>query len=477
MSTEKSIEVKLHHSQNEPKKRRTQNPIIILMGILFLAAAMTYFVDSGAYQREGRLVVPDSFGLIEKEVSFSSLFATNHADLKAETAQPVSFIGVLLSIPEGLERSAGLIFMVLTIGGMFGIIKQTGAIDVGLERLLSLVKGNIYILVPGLMIIFSAGSTFLGLASEYLLIIPVMVAMVNRMGMSNIMGLAIVTVAVKIGYIASVTNPLPLTIAQPLLGLPIFSGLGFRFAAYLVYLTAGIIFMLWVIKRSGYDNDVSLDISGDKLTWRQSAMLWILVIGIAFLVYASSTWQWKHEALTAYYIFLCILLTAFSGLGPNAAADAFVAGMKKILMATFLIGVATAVSVVLQQGRILDTIVYNLTSMIGDGGPGIAASGMFFSQLMLDFLIPSTSGQAAVSMPILGPIGQITDVSPQTTVLAFLFGNSVTNMLTPTSGTLLAYLATAQVSWGDWAKFILPLWAAFIVISLVLLNVAVNIGY
>ncbi len=477
MSHEKTIEVELNHQQPEPKKRRTQNPIIILLGILFLAAAMTYFVDSGSYQREGRLVVPDSFGLVEKDVSFSSLFATDHADLSDETAQPVSFIGVLLSIPEGLERSAGLIFMVLTIGGMFGIIKQTGAIDVGLERLLSLVKGNVYVLVPGLMIIFSAGSTFLGLASEYLLIIPVMVAMVNRMGMSNIMGLAIVTVAVKIGYIASVTNPLPLTIAQPLLGLPIFSGLGFRFAAYLVYLAAGIAFMLWVIKRSGYNNDVSLDISGDKLTWRQSAMLWILVIGIAFLVYASSTWQWKHEALTAYYIFLCILLTAFSGLGPNAAADAFVAGMKKILMATFLIGVATAVSVVLQQGRILDTIVYNLTSMIGDGGPAIAASGMFFSQLMLDFLIPSTSGQAAVSMPILGPIGQITGVSSQTTVLAFLFGNSVTNMLTPTSGTLLAYLATAQVSWGHWAKFILPLWAAFIVISLVLLNVAVAIGY
>ncbi|MDH4056815.1 MAG: AbgT family transporter, partial [Gammaproteobacteria bacterium] len=95
----------------------------------------------------------------------------------------------------------------------------------------------------------------------------------------------------------------------------------------------------------------------------------------------------------------------------------------------------------------------------------------------LDFLIPSTSGQAAVSMPILGPLGQLTGVEPQTTVLTFLFGNGITNMLTPTSGTLLAYLATAQVGWLDWAKFIFRLWLIYIVVAIALLGVAVSIGY
>ena len=102
---------------------------------------------------------------------------------------------------------------------------------------------------------------------------------------------------------------------------------------------------------------------------------------------------------------------------------------------------------------------------------------MFGSQLLLDFLIPSTSGQAAVSMPILGPLGQLSGVEPQTTVLAFLFGNGITNMLTPTSGTLLAYLATAQVGWAEWARFIVWLWAIFIAIAIVLLIIAVRIGY
>ena len=115
--------------------------------------------------------------------------------------------------------------------------------------------------------------------------------------------------------------------------------------------------------------------------------------------------------------------------------------------------------------------------MIGTDNAYISAAGMFLSQLMLDFLIPSTSGQAAVSMPILGPIGQLTGVQPQTTVLAFLFGNGITNMLTPTSGTLLAYLAAAQVGWTQWAKFIVWLWAIYIVLALLMLAYAVAIGF
>ena len=116
-------------------------------------------------------------------------------------------------------------------------------------------------------------------------------------------------------------------------------------------------------------------------------------------------------------------------------------------------------------------------SIIGEGSATVAAIGMFISQLLLDFLIPSTSGQAAVSMPILGPIGSLSGVSGQTTVVAFLFGNGITNMLTPTSGTLLAYLATARVGWAQWAKFILPLWCIYILLAMFLLTLSVHFGF
>jgi uncharacterized ion transporter superfamily protein YfcC len=232
-----------------------------------------------------------------------------------------------------------------------------------------------------------------------------------------------------------------------------------------------------MIRREGINATASLDINHDDLSLRHKLVLLALIVGVAFLVLASNRWHWAHSQLSAYYIALSIVAAAAGGLAPSVAAEAFVGGMKKILMATMLIGVASAVAVVLEEGRILDSIVHSLTGLIGGDSPYTAVIGMFGSQLLLDFLIPSTSGQAAVSMPILGPLGQLTGVNPQTTVLAFLFGNGITNMLTPTSGTLLAYLATAQVGWVEWARFILRLWAIYIVIAIVLLAIAVGINF
>jgi uncharacterized ion transporter superfamily protein YfcC len=480
MSAESDITVEVHQAtqvmEKEKRQRKHANPIIVLLSILLLASAMTYFVDSGSYQRQDGLVIPSSYQSIEKDNSPTNLLRTSE-NRSIDRAQAVSLIETLMAIPEGLEKTSGLIFMVLIIGGMFGVLSRSGAIDAGLERLLSLVNGNIYLLVPLLMVVFSMGSTFLGLASEYLLIIPVMVAMANRLGMSNLIGLAIVTVAAKVGYIASVTNPVSLTVAQPLVGLQIFSGSGFRLACYLVFLVIAVAFVLMAIRKEGFNREATIEFDASRLSMRHTAMLIALMLGIAFLVYASNQWLWKHHALSAYYIGLSMLLAAISGLGASESAEAFVDGMKKVLLASVLIGVASAVSVVLKQGQVLDSIVHSLTGMIGDKGATVSAIGMFFSQLLLDFVIPSTSGQAAVSMPILGPVGQLSGVQPQTTVLAFLFGNGLTNMFTPTSGTLLAYLATAQVGWSRWAKFIIPLWGIFIVTAMVLLALAVFLGY
>lgn len=456
-------------------EKKSLNPLIILLGILLLAGAMTYFVESGQYERNGRLVIPGSYHAIDKTPSIGDVFRISERN--NGEAYAVSAIELLMTIPEGLERGAGLIFMVLIIGGMFGILTKAGAIDAGLERLLGMVKGNIYVLTIALMVVFSAGSTFLGLASEYLLVIPLMVAMAKRLGLAPIIGFAILTVSVKVGYLASVSNPLPLTIAQPLVGLQIFSGAHMRFIFYIVFLLIGISFMLFTIRAQKVHGNASLALSHERLSARNTAMLLVLVASIGFLVYASNKWQWKHEALSAYYIGISILLASICGLGANGAANAFVSGMKKVLLASMLIGVATAVAVTLEKGQVLDSVVHQLVSLIGDGNPMVAATSMFGAQLLLDFLIPSTSGQAAVSMPIMGPIGQLSGVSAQTTVVAFLFGNGITNMITPTSGTLLAYLATAQIGWVQWARFILPLWFIFIITAIVLLAISVSVGF
>ncbi|MHC8375379.1 YfcC family protein [Pseudomonas sp. MDT1-16] len=458
-------------------QRKPVNPAIILLSIVLLAVAFTYAVNSGTFQRQNALVVPGSYQVLEKSHSLTRLFSMEPRKANDTIARPVSLVEGFMAIPQGIEKRAALIFMVLFIGGMFGVLNKAGVIDAGLERLLGMTRGNIYVLVPMLMLVFSAGSTFMGLAKEFILIVPLMVAMANRLGLSNLIGLAIVCISVKIGYLASITNPVVLSVAQPMVGLPIFSGMSMRIAAYAVFLTVGIAFVLWSIHKQGFDASAKISFEHKPLPIRHMLNLLILGSGIAFMVFASTRWQWKYHELSAFYLLLSTGFAVIAGLGASAAANAFVDGMKKVLIAGVLIGLATAVEIILTTGQVLDTIVNGLASVVSDHGPVVSAYGMFFSQLGLDVLIPSTSGQAAVTMPIFGPLGQLSGVSPQTTVYAFLLGNGLTNMITPTSSGLLVLLATAQVGWGQWARYILPLFVIYMVLAMILLAIAVNTGY
>lgn len=452
------------------------NPVLVMLTIVIIAFFMTYFVDSGQYERDGKKVVPGSYQVITKDVSFNQVLGTEKP--VENEASPVSLPQLFKAIPEGIIKQSPLIYMVLFIGGMFGILNKTGAIELGLERLLHVTRGNIYLLIPFLMIVFSMGSTFIGLAKEYLLVIPMVIALMKRVGLNELIGLAIVAIAVKVGYLASITNPYALSIAQPLVGLPVFSGLSMRIVAYLIFITLGILFVFYSIRKATLTRYVIEEqTTSSGLTRRHKLMLIILAIGVAFLVYASNRWHWKNNDLSAYYLFLSVILTLCSGLSANVAANAFVSGMKKVLIAGVLIGLATAVEIILSQGKILDTIIHQLVGLVGNHGSYVSSYSMFISQLLLDVAIPSTSGQAAVTMPILGPVGEISGVSPQTTVFAFLMGNGLTNMITPTSSGLLIFLATAGVSWTTWAKYIFPLFLIFMVVSISLLTIAVSTGY
>lgn len=456
---------------------RQLNPSLILLAIVFLALIFTYVVNSGEFQRTGIAVVPGSYSTLEKDTSPMQLLALAPRATGSEQARPVSLVEAFMAIPQGIEKRAGLIFMVLFIGGMFGVLNKAKVIEAGLERLLGLTRGNIYMLVPCLMLVFSAGSTFMGLAKEFILIVPLMVAMTSRLGLPNIIGLAIVAISVKVGYLGSITNPIALAVAQPLVGVPMFSGLSMRVAAYVIFLLVGIAFVLYSIRRCGFDPLAEYAFAKTRLPLRHVINLLILAAGVGFLVYASNRWHWKYPELSSYYLALSMVFAAVARLGASEAAGAFIDGMKKVLMAGVLIGLATAVEIILSTGQVLDTIVHGLSNLIGNHGPLASAYGMLFAQLSLDVVIPSTSGQAAVTMPIFGPLGQLSGVSPQSTVYAFLLGNGLTNLITPTSSGLLVLLATAQVGWGQWARFIWPLLVMFVVIALGLLSFAVTCGY
>lgn len=391
-------------------------------------------------------------------------------------AYPAALSELATSIPAGMTQAAGLIFMIMFLGGMFGVLRASGALDAGMVRLVAATGGNVYVLAPVLMIALSAGSTFLGLISEYLVLIPMMLVLAEKLRLGPLFAVALVAIPAKIGYLASVTNPLPLVIAQPIVGVPVFSGAGFRLVLWVVFLGLGIVYLLHNLRRSGFAR-ADGNHESPPLSSRHVAILLAVGLGIVAIVYGAGNLRWGNPQLAAFYIALAALIATLGGMNAEHAAESFIDGMKGMMLAALLVGLAGAVEVVLRDALVLDTIINDLSSLARDRAPVVVAQALVGIEIVLDVVIPSTSAKAAISMPILWPIAQLTGVSGQTTVLAYLIGNGLTNMVTPTSGMLLAYLSTGRVPYATWIRFILPLWLVLLVLSTIAAAVAVLIGY
>lgn len=456
------------------------NPIIVMSIVVFIAIISTYFVNSGTFERKGKLVVPGSYQVLEKTITPQKILGIQTQ--KTITSEPqvkvLSIIDGLKAIPQGIVKKIDMILMILFIGGMFGVLTKSGAVESGLDRMLGITGGNKWVLIPLLMGIFALGSTILGFAKEYLIIIPMVIMLSKRLGMPDILGGAIVIIAVKIGYMGAVVIPAVLGIAQPLVGVPVFSGMPFRVVSFIIFLLVGIAFVLYKARKAEMSN-VQLEpivIDSQPLSIRHKLMWLALTVGIVFMVYASDHWAWKNIDLATYYLFLSIVFAIMSQAKVDENIEAFIGGMKHVLVAGLLIGFASSVEIILSESQVMDSVINGLVHLIGQHGPYVSALGMFVSQAITDVLIPSTSGSVAVTMPILAPLGQISGVPPQTTVQAFLYGHSLMNLVTPTSSGLLVLLAAAQIGWPSWIKFIFPLFFIFMAIAIVLLMISVGIA-
>ena len=458
----------------KPKAHGALDPMLMMLVVLALAIGLTWIVPSGAFDRKDHNVVPGTFHVVPKQRAPEYLIKAEPSTDKI--AYPAGITALFTAQPSGMKKSSGLIFIIMFLGGMFGILRTSGAMDAAIDRLVAKTGGRVGILVPVLMIAISAGSAFLGLISEYLLIIPIMLALASRLGLPALFGLAVVAVAAKIGYLASVANPVALVIAQPIAGVPVFSGWWLRLAIWVVLLGIGILFVLR-LARTEATNAAPIPASGDKLPPRQLAIVLSLAVAVVAIVVGSTRYHWHDESFGAFYIALGAVIAALAGMPPKAAAHAFIEGMKSMMLAALLVGMAAAVEIVLRDGRVLDTIIEALSSLASDKPPWLVGQALMAIEMVLTVLIPSTSAKAALSMPILVPIAQLNGVTGQTTVLAFLLGNGLMNMLSPTSGMLLAYLATGQVAYSTWARFILPLWIGLAVICFVVIALAAASGY
>jgi len=473
-------------------RRWALDPVMMMLAALAVAVGLTWLLPSGEYQRKGASetapVIPGTYQELPKELGWAALIppppkrgeeggkaAKEERVAKPVTAvPPVSPAAIVTTIPAGLVKSSALISMILLLGGMFGVLRASGALDAGIERLLALTGGRVGIVTPVVMIAISAGSTFLGLISEYLLIIPIVMALAERMGRSRMYGFAMLTLAAKVGYLASVTNPVALLIAQSVVGVPVFSGVGFRAAIWGVMLAIAIA----VVLRLGRDGVAGSDThSAPRLPARQLAVLLTVGVTVLLLIWGSAEWGWRDAQFASLFVTAGIVIGIAADMTPRAGAQAFVEGMRSMMLAALLIGMARGVELVLREGRILDTIISWASHHTGHLPTLVVAPLVMLFEMFLTLLIPSTSAKAALSIPILGPIGAAAGVSGQTTVLAFLLGNGLMNMFAPTSGMLLAYLATAGIPYGQWFRFVLPIFGLLTLLSVGALLIAVATGY
>ena len=463
-------------SEEKPRRQRwSLNPVLMMLAALVLAMAMTWIVPSGRYQRTGPQenapVIAGTYAPLAKPIGLRDLLPG--APESSRAARPVSPVRIATTIPAGLEKSAGLIFMILLLGGMFGVLKSSGALDAGIQRLIEVSGGRVVILVPLLMVAISAGSTFLGLISEYLLLIPVVMALADRLGRSPMFGFALLTLAAKIGYLASVTSPVALLIAQPIVGVPVFSGLGLRLAIWLLFLTIAI---GWVLAISRPTHEPA-PINPRRLDARHLGVLLIVGVVVATLVYGSLGHGWDDGEFAALFIAAAAAMALVADMAPAATAKAFVDGMRSMVLAGLLVGMGRGVEIILREGQILDTIIQLVSGHIAGLPPVVVAPILMACEMLLTLLVPSTSAKAALSIPVLGPIAAQSGVSGQTTVLCFLLGNGLVNMLAPTSGMLLAYLAAANIPYNRWFRFVLPIFLLLVLLSAIAAMIAVETGY
>jgi uncharacterized ion transporter superfamily protein YfcC len=476
------------------KNFKIPHVFIFLFWIIIFCSILSYAVPSGSFERVKKdygsmtqtVVVPDSYNEIPKNYSLKATLVGQDIEGKSS---PVSVLGVLSAIPKGLGDSAILVFYVFIIGALFFLIQQTGAINAFLFSLIDRFKNRPKLLIFLIYMTIFSGSAFMGIGAETIAVIPVFLFLSKRFGYDRLFGFALLSVPVYLGWSCGVTNPFNVQIAQIIAELPIGSGIGFRLILYVVYAAVGFYFIARYgdkIKKKPSlslmkDDKFNLDEYGlfkeETLEKKHVYILLFFIISYAAILVAVQTIGWGLIEMSASFIGILIIVAKIAGMSGDEAMTAFTKGLQIMIVPALVVGVARGISVVLQEGMIIDTLLYSASEILMSMPKIVAAEGMLFFQSGLNFFIPSASGQALVSMPLMTPMSDILGISRQTAVLAYLLGDGISNIIIPTNGVLMAMLGFARVSFETWFKFILRLFIISMILALIFIAIAVTIGY
>ena len=464
---------------DEKSGLKAVNPMLLLIIILLIAAAASYVVPAGSYDRvydevtEAELVVPGSYHLVERN--------------------PTSVFLLLKAATLGMQNAAQIIFFLFMIGGMFAILNGTGAINNGIANVVRAMRGRELLMIPVCMTVFGCGSAFCANFEEFLAFVPLVLTVCLSMGFDSLTAVGVIFCAAASGYGGAITNAFTTGVAQGIAGLPMFSGMELRVPLFLCLLAVSICYVTWHARRVRQNPDLSSTRDWDRITAqsaaldageveplsrRQKLVLAVFVLGIAFTVWGIVTQGYYIDELAAIFLAIGIVGGIAGGLKAGEMCDYFEKGCENMLFPCLMIGLANAVVVLLKEASIMDTVIYALSGLLNGLPPTAAACGMFVIQDLFNVLVPSGSGQAAITMPIMAPLADMLGLTRQTAVLAFQMGDAFTIVMAPTGGEILAALAMCGgIPFRKWMTYLAPLFLMWWVIAFVFLAIAVRIGY
>lgn len=477
---------------------------LILLMVAMIAFALNFVIPAGTYETvtsvvngaERSVIDPDSYQQVSDQPSGMALFAEG------------GDIGLLNFAFEGMVSgtkwgaSIGVFAFILLTGGAFGLIFASGSVERGLFQVIARNRQAGHVYLATLCFLFSLGGAVFGMGEEVIPFTLILVPLLVSMGYDSITALLVTYVATQVGFATSWMNPFGVSIAQGIAGVPVMSGSGPRMLLWLLATVGLAIYTMIYARRIQRRPTLSLAYQSDRVfrDQAQSAAAlktmargdgWVLLLfcaGIAWMIWGVVERNYFLPEIAAQFFTMGIAIAAvamafgLNGLTPNKAAAAFREGAQQLLPAAMVVAFAKGIVMLLggddpQGASILNTILHAAGNGLADVSGAVSAWFMLLFQTVFNFFITSGSGQAALTMPIMAPLSDVVGVSRQTAVLAFQLGDGFSNIIVPTSASLMGCLGAARLDWGVWLRFVLPVQGMLFLFASVAVLIAAMSGF
>lgn len=427
----------------------------------------------------------------EREVAVAGTYHTVAKITEDGTSLRQGIAEVLMAPGKGIQSMVEVLAFVFIIGGVFQIMAKTNALNMGIQKVVRKLGSKDVLIIPILMALFGLGGSTFGMSDElvpfYLLIMPIMFAM----GYDSMTTFMTVCLSATVGYAASTVNPFCVLVAQGIAGIQGNPQLVFRMIQWVIMMAVIIAFVTWRAMKIKKNPENSITFQDDlqkrkemggedvdfnqNMTLRQKLVLATFVIGMVIVVFGLVNFGWYMNELSMCFLGMGILMGIFGGLTETEIAEEFITGVKDIAFAAMVIGFCSGIMVVAQDGKIIDTILNALSNLVANSNNVVFAAVLYVVQSLLTLFVPSSSGLAALSIPILAPLCDLHGVNPEAAVTALQYGNQLTNLLSPVAGTTVAGLAVCRISFAQWWKTIWKVWIILAVLAIAFCTISAGL--